>query len=353
MAQVAVTPGLFVGVDSGGTRTNVRLELQSHEAEAGGSYAVSDSLSGALPNASIPVVLQKILGRLEAECSSLEDKHGLPAYVWISAAGYKPWTRPDYVAALQGVAPPILNRSIRCVGVANDAVSLLLGSEADAVIVAGTGSNAIVQGRDGELHQFGGHEWVGCDYGSGFWIGLRGIREAYRDFENGRETALLQRFWEHYQVDPDNQQQLVEVLRRLAVGDRGMKKNIARFAHAVCSAASQGRDKTAQELVKDEAEDLADVTASGLRRVFTKDERATGLELLECGSLFWDDFYRSSFERRIEENWGSGGEQQGALEWKRVRTGVKPAMTLARSLATDPARFTTLDPAFRPAVVNL
>jgi N-acetylglucosamine kinase-like BadF-type ATPase len=356
MAAIAVKPGLFIGVDSGGTRTNIRLELRPHEGEPTREegFEVSDSLSGALPNDSIPVVLRKIFAKLEAECGSLEDEHGLPAYVWISAAGYTPWTRERYVAAVHEVAAPILKRSIRCIGVANDAVSLLLGSDADAVIIAGTGSNVIVQGKDGKLHQFGGHEWVACDYGSGFWIGLRGIRQAYRAHEDRRETVLLQRFRDHYQVDSDDQHELVRVLRRLAVGDKDMKRDIARFAHEVCSAAVRERgDTPARKLVKEEAEDLADVTVGGLRRCFDPDERATGLRLLECGSLFGNDFYCSSFECRVEEHWGFGGKPQGDLAWERVTTGVKPAMRLARSLATDAERFLTLDPAFRPAVVHL
>jgi N-acetylglucosamine kinase-like BadF-type ATPase len=356
MAAVAVTPGLFIGVDSGGTWTNVRLELRSREGEAPGeeSFEVRESLSGALPNDSVPAVLRRILARLEAARSSLDDQSDLPAYVWISAAGYTPWTRELYVAAVREVARPILNKSIRCIGVANDAVTLLLGSEVDAVIVAGTGSNVVARARDGALHQFGGHEWVACDYGSGFWIGLRGIRKAYRDFENGRDSVLLDRFREHYQVDRDDHQGLVEVLRRLAVGDRDMKKDIAGFARAVCYAAAPEReDKAAQHIVQDEAEDLANVTAGGLRRCFEPDERASGLRLLECGSLFREDFYLNSFERRVKENWASGAKPQGDLTWERVRTGVQPAMTLARSLATDPARFRALDPAFRPAVVQL
>jgi hypothetical protein len=98
---------------------------------------------------------------------------------------------------------------------------------------------------------------------------------------------------------------------------------------------------------------LADVTAGGLRRCFDPDVRAGRLRLLECGSLLDDSFYRSSFERQVEMRSRSGSDQQGALEWQRVTTGTEYAMTLARSLAADPARFSTLDPAFRAAVVQL
>jgi hypothetical protein len=78
-----------------------------------------------------------------------------------------------------------------------------------------------------------------------------------------------------------------------------------------------------------------------------------GLRLLECGSLFENAFYRSSFECRVEEHWSFGGKPQGELAWERVTTGVKPAMRLARSLAADAERFMMLDPAFRPAVVHM
>ncbi len=347
-----MTGSVFVGVDSGGTRTNVEIVVEDQRGDKrSSSYEVSESLSGALAPSLVPQVLGRIFAPLQMRLEDL-SVDSCPVYIWLSAAGFTPWTRDDFTVALHDIGPTIAGGAVHSIGVANDAVALLLGSRADGIIIAGTGSSVIVRSADGTLHQAGGHEWVACDYGSGFWIGLQAIRSAYRDYEASDESVLLQRLRQVYGIRPDDHRGLVAKLRDLAIADPNMKKEIARFTASVCDAAERG-DHAAQNLVKEGAEDLADVTAGALRRQFTMEQLTTGLGLVECGSLLSNQLYRLSFESQIELRLRSGVEQRVAIAWQRVTTGGAACVRLARDLKEDPTELLRLDIAFRPSIVRL
>lgn len=342
---------MYVGVDSGGTRTNVAISILNEDGETlDDSYEVGESLSGALPTDLIPVALRKILAPLET-CIGDSNYNDLPVYVWVSAAGFTPWTRDEYLVAMNDLLPSLLDGSIRVAGAANDGVSLLIGSRANGVIIAGTGSTVIVRCSDGKLHQAGGHEWVACDDGSGFWIGVRAIRQAYRDYEAGTDSVLLQRLRQAYGVRSSDNRGLIEKFRDLAVGHKDMKKDIAHFAASVCAAAERG-DKTAQNIVKAEAEALADVTAETLRRRFTSSELADGLTIVQCGSLIANDLYRLSFEGQLELRLLSDDRNKASFDWQRVVTAGDAAVRLAEDLASSPNALLQLDRAFRPAITR-
>ncbi len=353
MASCDVTGGIFVGVDSGGTRTNVQIVIASpdRDSRTNRSYEVSESLSGALPTDLIPITLRRILAPLEQRLGR-EARALSPIYIWISAAGFSPWSRDNYLTALNELMPSILDGNARCIGVGNDAVSLLLGSRADGIIIAGTGSSVIVRSSSGDLHQAGGHEWVACDSGSGFWIGLRAIRQAYRDYEDGDDSVLLQRMRQLYDLKAEDDRGLIEKLRDLAIGDRNLKKEIARFAAAVCAAAERG-DEGAQDIVKIEAEDLADVTAGAIRRTIRRSDLNGKLRMVQCGSLLGNSFYRNIFEKHLEMRLLPGSDEQVLFDWHRVITGGEAAVQLAQDIAMDASRYLHIGLAFRPAVVQL
>lgn len=344
-----MTEAVLVGVDSGGTRTNVEILAEgSNPCER--SYEIGESLSGLLDPAQYGTCLRKILAPLELHLEEMGVRDR-PISVFISAAGYTQWVRDEFVHTIHEVCPMLANGNIAVVGVANDAVSVLLGEGADGIVIAGTGSSVIVRCPDGSLYQVGGHEWVACDYGSAFWIGLRSIRQAYRDLESGVDSVLLQRLRQLYGIRGDDDRQLIARLRDLAIGDANMKREIARFTASVCAAAERG-DLSAQNIVKAEAEELADVTAGALRRRYSNADLSAGIMLVQCGSVLANAFYRSSFEAQIEMRLRSGVDQQAKLNWRRVSTGGEAALNLARSLSASSDTILKLDRAHRPAIVR-
>lgn len=347
MAARTVAPGAYVGVDSGGTRTNVAVCIVAPDGSAETrSYEVPESLGGALPVDLLPDTLWKILARLERMAAELE---GLPVHVWISAAGFTPWTRPEFLGALEDLVPRLLDGSVRRAAAANDGVSLLLGHNADCIVIAGTGSTVIVR-SDGELHQSGGHEWVACDQGSGFWIALHGIRKAYKDLESGLvDSALLNRMRKMYDAPDDRR--VVEKMRYLAMTTEDTKKEIARFAGEVCDAAERG-DADAQDIVKAEAEDLADLAAGALRRTFNRARLSSGVSLVQCGSILGNRFYREIFNAQLKNRLRSEDQREARLDCRQVTMGRDAAVRLAQDLSVEPSTFDRLGQDFAPAVAD-
>jgi N-acetylglucosamine kinase-like BadF-type ATPase len=338
---------VFVGVDSGGTRTNV--EVLVGDTGARKQYEIGDSLSGALATEEYDTCLRAILAPLEKHCDSLGVSN-LSIFIFISAAAYTPWVRDHLVHTIKEVCPAIAGPRLVAAGVANDSVTLLMGLQADGVVIAGTGSNVVIKSATG-LRQVGGHEWVACDAGSGFWIGLRAIRQAYRDFEDDDNSVLLQRFRQLHAIRPDDDNRLLSVLRELSIARADMKKEVARFAADVCGAAERG-DPAAQDIVKAEAEELADTLAGGLRRALSLRDLAAGIKVVQCGGVLGSEFYRSAFETQVEMRLRSESPLRADVRWQRVPTAVEAAVNLAKSLRESTDDILALANAFRPAVVR-
>lgn len=336
---------IFIGVDSGGTRTNV--QVVSEDGSINAQYEVGESLSGAVAPELYPRVLRKILASAEPLLSK-NAAADARVYMFISAAGFSAWSKESFVTTLHEVCPQQLGGRIVAAGAANDAVSMLLGIRANAVVIAGTGSN-IVLSIGSEFVQIGGHNWVACDEGSGFWIGLRAIRRAFRDLESGTESTLLARLYDAYGIRHGDSEQLIKKAYDLSVNDKSTKREIARFAASVCGAAERG-DVAAQDIVKQEAEELADLMAVGLRRYFTDDQLEKGLPIVQAGSVLANNFYRASFENQIEMRLRSG--HPVSINWKSDATGVSAAVQLANDLANGSPPGMDSAVAFRPVVVR-
>lgn len=340
---------VFIGIDTGGTRTNVEVNVRGKETN-GLRFESASVLSGAVQPSQYAPALRKILAPVEAYWDENEFG-GLPVYMFVGAAGFAVSTRDDFMNTLHDVIPTILNKSVVAAGACNDAVALLCGLGSDAVVIAGTGSTVLVKDKQGALHVAGGHDWVACDYGSGFWIGMRGIRQACREFEAGNDTVLLQRLKQQYGIRSTDHRAFIAKLRDLAITDENFKGEIARFASSVCAAAERG-DTEAQNIVKAEAEDLADSAASSLRRRFGTGQLSGGISLVECGGLFGNDFYRSVFEAQVQLRLMTSSDDKADIKWRRVNTGSEAVMRLAETLQGSTEELIKLDMAFRPVIVR-
>ena len=147
-------------------------------------------------------------------------------WMFVSAAGFSASARSDFLRTLRDVLPDVFGDCVAAAGAANDGVSLLLAYEASIAVIAGTGSIALVRTAEG-IRQVGGHDWVACDQGSGFWIGMRSIRQAYRDLDEGSDSVLLQRLYEHFGLSPDDEDRLIAKAYDLALAQSSMKREIA------------------------------------------------------------------------------------------------------------------------------
>ena len=263
---------------------------------------------------------------------------GDQTYMWINAAGYAVSTQAQF----ERIAADLMGDLVGRIGISNDAVGLLLAHEPEMVaIVAGTGSVAMARRTSGELVVRGGEEWVVSDYGAAFWIGLYGIRAAYRSLEGGADTALLRCLVEHFSpldhsaTDVDASLAVREIARKLAALGSGTKPTIASFARQVTRQAELG-DSEAQRIVRSGAEELAAAAARVYRDLAAEvSDRVVAPRFLLRGSVAYrSPFYEEAFRTALAQFLFDVRENvEHEIDLHTELNGVVLALTLAKRLA--------------------
>lgn len=160
-----------------------------------------------------------------------------------------------------------------------------------AVVISGTGSMAVCRNADGSIGHAGGFGYILGDEGSGYSIGMNGIKTAVRAAENCiPSTELTNKCIEYFSVN--NIYDLIDLFYEKTVS----RKDIAAFAKEVLVCAESG-DKTALEIIKNEANLLSQTTLSLL-----KDKKSTTPVGLWGGVFQHNNIFRNDFINRLSEN---------------------------------------------------
>lgn len=150
----------------------------------------------------------------------------------------------------------------------NDVVGAWAGAteaQPGVVVIAGTGATALGMNAQGQLWRTDGWDYILGDAGSGYAIGLAGIRAAMRALDGrGEPTALVRELGAVYGVTT------AEDMRRLVDSTRFGKFEIASFAAHVAEAASKG-DIAARDILGQAGRDLGEsgraiITRLGMQR---------------------------------------------------------------------------------------
>jgi N-acetylglucosamine kinase-like BadF-type ATPase len=141
---------------------------------------------------------------------------------------------------------------IRCSEIVGDEVIALDGAFRGGpgiLQIAGTGSNCIGRTATGERESAGGYSSVLGDEGSGYWIGLHGVRRALKAYDHGEFSTILQRVGAEWGTD--SLEELVDY------GNTVPGPDFSELAPIVSAAAEAG-DSIATEVLHQAAADLAD-----------------------------------------------------------------------------------------------
>jgi N-acetylglucosamine kinase-like BadF-type ATPase len=114
--------------------------------------------------------------------------------------------------------------------------------------IAGTGSNCIGRTAAGQRESAGGYSSVLGDEGSGYWIGLHGIRQALHAYDAGEPTIILERVAEAWGTNT-----LEELVNR---GNLTPGPDFSALAPLIAQAAEEGDPVAARVLLR-AAADLA------------------------------------------------------------------------------------------------
>lgn len=153
-----------------------------------------------------------------------------------------------------------------------------------AAIISGTGSMAVCRNSDGNMSHTGGWGYILGDEGSGYSIGLGGIKAAIRAAENcAPETALLGECLNYFSIN--NIYDLIDLYYEKKVS----RKTTAAFARLVSKCCESG-DITAKNILECEAKQLSQ-TALGLLKDKSKD-----ISIGLWGGVFQNNmFFRHEF----------------------------------------------------------
>jgi N-acetylglucosamine kinase-like BadF-type ATPase len=245
-----LTPSLVLGIDAGGSKTVALLADVSGSvigrAEAGGANL---RVHGELE---VEKVLFGLLEKLPPEARRAEAL----------AIGIAGADRPEDEHVLRAILARLGFRER--VVVTNDArIAFVAGSPSRVglALVCGTGSIAWGRNASGDVARAGGWGWHLGDEGSGFWIGVRAVREALRA-EDGRgpATRLQESLIAHFEIARPEQ-----ILRAVYDGEFP-RHRVAAFAVRVEEAALAG-DEAARSILAAAANELVLAAASVRERL--------------------------------------------------------------------------------------
>ncbi len=160
-----------------------------------------------------------------------------------------------------------------------------------AAIISGTGSMAVCRNNDGSISHTGGWGYILGDEGSGYSIGLNGIKAAIRAAENcGQETALLGECLKYFSIN--NIYDLIDLYYEKKVS----RKKTAAFARLV-SKCCEKDDAAAKIILEQEAEQLSQ-TALGLLK-----SKNINIPIGLWGGVFQNNmFFRNKFTDIMNKN---------------------------------------------------
>ncbi|MEP6789449.1 MAG: BadF/BadG/BcrA/BcrD ATPase family protein [Acidobacteriota bacterium] len=245
---------LFLGVDGGGTKTNIALMNGAGEVVAEGQGGPSNPL-----RIGVETAVSNIANAVDAAC----DKGGV--------------SRGDIVAATLGLAGTrrydirervresfVAQFRIRKTLVTTDADIALYGTtlgKAGLVVIAGTGSISIGVNDEGEKFIAGGWGPVAGDEGGGRGIAGEALHAVAKASDGrGPLTKLSERAAEYFRASN------VENLIGAIYAPQMDNSRIAGFARLVVETALEG-DKIAIEIIRDAGRELGDAAVAVLQKL--------------------------------------------------------------------------------------
>ena len=245
---------LFLGVDGGGTKTNIALMDETHEVVAEGSGGPSNPL-----RVGVETAVANIAKAIDAACDSAGVSRGDIVAATLGLAGVR---RADI---RERVRDSFATRfRVKKTSVTTDADIALYGTtleKAGLVVIAGTGSVCIGVDDAGEKFIAGGWGPVAGDEGGGRGIAGDALHAVAKASDGrGPLTKLSERAAEYFRASN------VENLIGAIYAPQMDNSRIAGFARLVVETAQDG-DKVAIEILRDAGHELGTAAAAVLKKL--------------------------------------------------------------------------------------
>lgn len=283
-------PGLYVGIDAGGSGTRAAVAEADGRLLATGEGGASDHLGGAAGRRRLAGALAAALAPIAA-CVGGRGVAG----ACVVQLGLRGLSVPGrQAAARQAIAEALPTARVEVV---NDAVVALwgaLGGGAGVAVLAGTGSIALARAADGHQARAGGYGYLVGDEGSGFWIGREAVAACLRAADGrGPSTQLVDRL-----CAATRRTTAAELVAWLYAGRERVLK-LARLAPLVAATAAEG-DAVARGILDRAGTELAELAAAAAAEL--RAGLPTPLPVACCGGVWAaGDRLRRPFATRLAE----------------------------------------------------
>ena len=278
-------PGVFLGVDGGGTKTAFALLT-------GGGRLLATALapSSYYLGQSIDLVEEVLRSGIGAVCGDADIPPEQISHAFVALPGYGEVSSD--VETLDAIPGRVLGH--QRYGCDNDMVAAWAGSlgAVDGVnVIAGTGSMTYGE-HDGRGLRVGGWGELFDDEGSAYWIAIRGLG-AFAKMSDGRLPTgpLRERMATHLQLAADLD--LVDVVVNRWRGDRA---RVAALAHVVTAAAADGDDACAR-ILREAGHALADLVTATIARLGYAPGHVVPVSW--SGGVFTSEEVRAAFRERL------------------------------------------------------
>ncbi len=272
-------PALFIGLDAGGTKTDVLVRNES-----------GDTISLAGPPANLQRLGPETTARTLADLIDEARRRFSGARVRGMCAGVAGAGRAtDRQALTERLRARLGEDAPSRLVIVSDARIALEGAfegASGAIVIAGTGSMVLARDRRGACVRAGGWGLLLGDDGSGYAVGRAGLRALAAAFDGGPETRLRQLFAEAFDL------RTPEALIRRVYAEGW---SLAEAAPLVLEAAAAG-DAVALAIVEEETRRLARQAGWLARRAGNLEPRFALI-----GGMTRDAFYRGRLRTALLE----------------------------------------------------
>jgi N-acetylglucosamine kinase-like BadF-type ATPase len=239
----------FLAIDAGGTKTDYVLADESR--------SLARVRSGTIKR--LRADTETATQNLEEGLRALTDQSGVPmSAITRTCIGTAGETVPLVSDWLRAALAERVGGSLLLLGDVEIALDAAFHRGPGILVLAGTGSNVAGRMPDGTLTTCGGWGPMLADQGSGQAIGTRALRSIYLAIDEDRETELLQKVLEFWNLSS------VEML--VGFANQTPTPDVSRLTHLVLECANRG-DVVAQEVLQREGEQLAYLVRLLIRRM--------------------------------------------------------------------------------------
>lgn len=240
---------LYLAVDAGGTTTACLLADDSKvlaRHSTGTLKLIRASESQARMN--LDALLQGVARQSGADLSNVTSTCiGLAG---VAIANYVAWVRENFEYRVGG--------SLQIVGDEQIALEAAFRGGRGVLVLAGTGSNVVARSANGVTVSVGGWGPAIGDEGSGNWIGSQALRAAFRTYDGGEGSLLLQRIQQHWHF--------ARIEEVVAEANRVPGPDLAALTPVVLACAEEG-DAVARRVLVNAGRELADLAVLAIEKL--------------------------------------------------------------------------------------